>query len=59
MAAVRSLGFRHTSGNATSFIRPTQRRWAQVHDVRFLVTHERSNSVEQKYKAKLQEKAKQ
>ncbi|KAL8867012.1 MAG: hypothetical protein Q9174_005935 [Haloplaca sp. 1 TL-2023] len=39
--------------------RLTQRRWAQVHDVRFLVTHQQSNAVTEKYREKLQQKAKQ
>ena len=58
MAAIRSH-FRYISGNTASFIRPIQRRWAQVHDVRFLVTHQRSDSIAEKYHAKLQKKARQ
>ncbi|KAI8936128.1 hypothetical protein NX059_007627 [Plenodomus lindquistii] len=38
--------------------RLTQRRWAQVQDVRFLATHDTQARVLAKYKAKLEEKAK-
>ncbi|KAI5203089.1 F1F0 ATP synthase assembly protein-like protein Atp11 [Aureobasidium subglaciale] len=38
----------------------TQRRWAQVHDIRFLATHQKPDQrVYDKYKAKLEQKAKQ
>lgn len=41
-------------------LRPTQRRWAQVHDVRFLVTHgEAQQRVLSKYREKLDRKAKE
>ncbi|KAL8693525.1 MAG: hypothetical protein Q9218_001650 [Villophora microphyllina] len=36
-----------------------QRRWAQVHDVRFLVTHQQADKFTDKYRHKLQEKARQ
>ncbi|QIW99869.1 hypothetical protein AMS68_005387 [Peltaster fructicola] len=36
-----------------------QRRWAQVHDVRFLVTHQKSSAVLDKYQSKLEQKAKE
>lgn len=40
--------------------RLTQRRWAQVHDIRFLATHQKPEQrVFDKYKAKLEQKAKQ
>lgn len=35
-----------------------QRRWATVHDVRFLVTHAQPNKILEKYKEKLAQKAK-
>ncbi|KAG7007250.1 DNA-directed RNA polymerase II subunit RPB11 [Physcia stellaris] len=35
-----------------------QRRWAQVHDVRFLATHRQADKITEKYREKLQEKAK-
>lgn len=37
---------------------PVQRRWAQVHDVRFLTTHHTPQAVLDKYKEKLDKKAK-
>ncbi|KAK6430175.1 hypothetical protein LTR95_013670 [Oleoguttula sp. CCFEE 5521] len=36
-----------------------QRRWAQVHDVRFVATHQRSDRVLEKYKEKLERKARE
>ncbi|KAL8778038.1 MAG: hypothetical protein Q9194_002226 [Teloschistes cf. exilis] len=36
-----------------------QRRWAQVHDVRFLVTHKQADKFTEKYRHKLQQKARQ
>jgi hypothetical protein len=35
-----------------------QRRHARVHDVRFVTTHQQSGTVQEKYRAKLEEKAK-
>ncbi|KAL8663659.1 MAG: hypothetical protein Q9202_003729 [Teloschistes flavicans] len=37
----------------------SQRRWAQVHDVRFLVTHQQTDKYTEKYRHKLQKKARQ
>jgi ATP synthase F1 complex assembly factor 1 len=37
----------------------TQRRWAQVQDVRFLVTHDNQERILAKYKEKLESKAKE
>ncbi|KAL2045450.1 hypothetical protein ABVK25_012094 [Lepraria finkii] len=61
MAAFRLPAlWRHAFGNgAPQYLRGTQRRWAQVHDVRFLVTHREPNRVIEKYKDKLQQKARQ
>lgn len=39
--------------------RPQQRRWAQVHDVRFLATHGDPQKILERYKHKLDQKAKQ
>ncbi|KAK5111561.1 hypothetical protein LTR62_004857 [Meristemomyces frigidus] len=36
-----------------------QRRWAQVHDVRFVASHQSANSVQEKYRAKLEQKARE
>lgn len=59
MAAVRSLALRHLSRcalRAPRFV--NQRRWAQVHDVRFLATTRPSQAILEKYRDKLNQKAK-
>ncbi|KAI9814825.1 MAG: hypothetical protein M1827_003091 [Pycnora praestabilis] len=59
MAALRSTVVRHALGEGAPFLRGSQRRWAQVHDVRFLATHKEPNRVTEKYKEKLDKKAKE
>ncbi|KAI9374337.1 ATP11 protein-domain-containing protein [Aspergillus egyptiacus] len=59
MASLRSQAFRSLTRSQTPFIRSQQRRWAQVHDVRFLATHRDPNQVLEKYREKLKEKAQQ
>ena len=60
MASFCVPALRHASTKtAFQYLRGTQRRWAQVHDVRFLVTHREPDRVTEKYKAKLQQKAQQ
>lgn len=61
MSAFRLPILRHASGKVTSpYLRGIQRRHAQVHDVRFLVTHRQPERViEEKYKEKLHQKAKE
>ncbi|KAL9125248.1 MAG: hypothetical protein Q9217_005524 [Psora testacea] len=59
MASFRVPTIRYTIGNAAPCLRNVQRRWAQVHDVRFLVTHQSSDKVTDRYQEKLQEKARQ
>ncbi|RMJ25832.1 hypothetical protein PHISP_03305 [Aspergillus sp. HF37] len=44
---------------AAPILRLQQRRWAQVHDVRFLATHHDPKHVHDKYRSKLDQKAKQ
>lgn len=44
---------------ASPILRFQQRRWAQVHDVRFLATHHDPKHVQDKYRSKLDQKAKQ
>ncbi|EFY84615.1 hypothetical protein J3458_008744 [Metarhizium acridum] len=61
MASVRIPALRHL---ATYPLRSaarlqTQRRWAQVHDVRFLVTKKPPQAVLDKYREKLNQKAKE
>lgn len=60
MASIRSSSLRHlVVPGAAPFLRATQqRRWAQVHDVRFLVTHSSQDRILEKYKEKLARKAK-
>jgi ATP synthase mitochondrial F1 complex assembly factor 1 len=59
MASLRIPSLRHLSRYSLSPARSVnQRRWAQVHDVRFLVTQP-SQAVLDKYRTKLDEKAKQ
>lgn len=59
MASVRSPAFRHL-GRCALRTPPrfaSQRRWAQVHDVRFLATRGPSQAVLDKYRDKLHQKA--
>ena len=59
MASVRSPALRHLSRGllrAPRFV--NQRRWAQVHDVRFLATTRPSQAILDKYQDKLNQKAK-
>lgn len=59
MATIRTPIIRHVLHSTRSPLRLVQRRWAQVHDVRFLATHRDPDSVLEKYKDKLQQKAKE
>ncbi|BCS24245.1 ATP11 family protein [Aspergillus puulaauensis] len=59
MASIRSLAFQSLARTRTPFIRSQQRRWAQVHDVRFLATHRDPSQVLEKYRSKLDQKAQQ
>lgn len=47
------------SSSSPSSLSPNQRRWAQVHDVRFVATTQASRSVAEKYRAKLDQKARE
>uniref|UniRef100_L2G3M5 F1f0 atp synthase assembly protein n=1 Tax=Colletotrichum fructicola (strain Nara gc5) TaxID=1213859 RepID=L2G3M5_COLFN len=47
------------TSSARAFRASNQRRWAQVHDVRFLATTQQPRAVVEKYRAKLEQKAKQ
>ncbi|EKD17300.1 F1 ATPase assembly protein 11 [Drepanopeziza brunnea f. sp. 'multigermtubi' MB_m1] len=58
MASFRTPAIRHVVSGAAPYLRATQRRWAQVHDIRFLATQQ-SDGVLEKYKDKLAEKAKE
>ena len=61
MSAFRLPTLRHAFRNTSlPYFRRIQRRHAQVHDVRFLVTHgQPQRLVEEKYKEKLHQKAKE
>ena len=60
MASIRTPALRHLA--ARPILRSpqiwSQRRWAQVHDVRFLTTQQPPEALLDKYRAKLDEKAK-
>ncbi|KAI9734454.1 MAG: hypothetical protein M1818_006843 [Claussenomyces sp. TS43310] len=58
MTSLRVPALRHTVSGAAPYLRASQRRWAQVHDVRFLATQQ-SDKILQKYKDKLDRKAKE
>ena len=59
MASLRIQGLRSLTRGQWSPLRYQQRRWAQVHDVRFLATHHDPKQVLDKYRSKLDQKAKQ
>ena len=61
MSAFRLPAFRYPFANtSTPYLKGMQTRHAQVHDVRFLVTHRQPDKIiEEKYKDKLHQKAKQ
>jgi hypothetical protein len=58
MTSTKVLALRHIVSGAAPYLRATQRRWAQVHDVRFLATQQ-SDRVLEKYKGKLAQKARE
>jgi ATP synthase F1 complex assembly factor 1 len=57
--SVRTSVLRHALRQPLLNPRFTQRRWAQVHDVRFLVTHDTQERILAKYKEKLESKVKE
>ncbi|KAF9879067.1 f1f0 atp synthase assembly protein [Colletotrichum karsti] len=60
MASCRIPALRHIiASSARTFRAQNQRRWAQVHDVRFLATTQQPRAVVEKYRAKLEQKAKE
>ncbi|KAL9022526.1 MAG: hypothetical protein Q9185_000236 [Variospora sp. 1 TL-2023] len=59
MLARRSWAFSDINRRCTTPLGPVQRRWAQVQDVRFLVTHQRTDRIAEKYRDKLQRKARE
>ncbi|KAK7542411.1 ATP11 protein-domain-containing protein [Phyllosticta citribraziliensis] len=59
MASARVPAVRHFLTRPLTVPRFAHRRWAQVHDVRFLATHGTQERVLAKYKEKLERKAKE
>ncbi|WYZ34491.1 hypothetical protein EsH8_I_000767 [Colletotrichum jinshuiense] len=60
MASCRIPALRHlVTSSGRAFRASNQRRWAQVHDVRFLATTQQPRAVVEKYRAKLEQKARQ
>ncbi|OTA92134.1 hypothetical protein M434DRAFT_22063 [Hypoxylon sp. CO27-5] len=60
MATTRIPALRNLLGRRQPFRLPNpQRRWAQVHDVRFLATTQASRNVTEKYREKLDRKARE
>ncbi|KAK9773715.1 putative ATP11 protein [Seiridium cardinale] len=61
MVAYRVPAMRSLLGRQLQNLRgsPQQRRWAQVHDVRFLATTQPSRNIAEKYREKLDRKAKE
>jgi ATP synthase F1 complex assembly factor 1 len=57
MASLRLPRFHTLLKNNSRLLQAQQRRWAQVHDVRFLATHRDPQQILEKYKDKLQQKA--
>ncbi|KAI9814867.1 MAG: hypothetical protein M1832_005669 [Thelocarpon impressellum] len=58
MANLRGLILRPPISGRPPLLRGSQRRWARVHDVRFLATHPVPDRILEKYKDKLERKAK-
>ncbi|CZR51093.1 related to F1F0-ATPase complex assembly protein ATP11 [Phialocephala subalpina] len=58
MASFRTPALRYVVSGAAPYLRVTQRRWAQVHDVRFLATQP-ADKILAKYREKLDRKAKE
>ncbi|KAK3398013.1 ATP11 protein-domain-containing protein [Sordaria brevicollis] len=63
MASLRTAGmlrhFTHPCSQIRTLRASGQRRWAQVHDVRFLATTQQPRSVIEKYRQKLESKARE
>ncbi|KAK0617882.1 putative F1F0 ATP synthase assembly protein Atp11 [Bombardia bombarda] len=61
MASARASVLRHLTSFQSPSLRTcySQRRWAQVHDIRFLATTQHSRSVIEKYREKLERKARE
>ena len=59
-SSLRPSSIRHlTTPLHTTRLLQIQRRWARVHDVRFLATHDSQTRIQDRYRRLLEEKAKQ
>lgn len=58
MSTTSSIAIRRTLGLPAALSR-AQRRWARVHDVRFVTTHRDQQRILDRYREKLEQKAKQ
>lgn len=58
MTVLRVPALRHIVSGSAPYLRASQRRWAQVHDIRFLAT-QHADRVLDKYREKLDRKAKE
>ena len=58
MSTTSAPAIRHTLRSCASPLR-LQKRWAQVHDIRFVATHQDTNKIIDRYKVKLARKAKE
>ncbi|KAI9720937.1 MAG: hypothetical protein M1828_005507 [Chrysothrix sp. TS-e1954] len=59
MAGVGSSSIRHLTCRSTAALRGPQRRWARVHDVRFVATQQTKERVTDRYRHKLDQKVRQ
>lgn len=59
MTSLHVPALRYTLGRSAPLLRSGQRRWAQVHDVRFVATHHEPDRILERYKEKLDRKAKE
>lgn len=59
MTCFRNLRSPYALSNGATYLRGYQKRWAQVHDVRLLATHQMPDRIIERYKDKLSQKAKQ
>lgn len=59
MSSIRAQALRSLLRKRYPLLRFPQKRFAQVHDVRFLATHRDPNQVLDKYREKLDQKAQQ
>lgn len=59
MTWLRNLRSPYALGNGATYLKGYQKRWAQVHDVRLLATHQMPDRIIERYRDKLSQKAKQ